>query len=106
MDGQELVKLFRIGNSVAEFDENLDLYFVETETFRAVIENRGDIIAGDKGTGKTAIYRVLKKSYRTYSELESVEIVDAFNVQGNPIFERLVHGPRFSEGQYRTFWKT
>lgn len=101
----ETVKLFNIGNSVAEFDEHLDNYFVETETFRQVVENAGDIIAGDKGTGKTAIYRVLKRSYRTYKSLDSVEMVDAFNIQGNPIFQRLLTGPSLSEGQYRTFWK-
>lgn len=101
----ETLKLFNIGNSVAEFDDQLDDYFVETETFRRVVEDRGDIIAGDKGTGKTAIYRVLKRSYRSHESLDSVEMVDAFNLQGNPIFQRLLTGPQFSEGQYRTFWK-
>jgi hypothetical protein len=72
---------------------------VETDTFREVVEGRGDIVAGDKGTGKTAIYKILKKSYRTHAQLSHVEIVDAFNVQGNPIFQRLVTGPKLSEGQ-------
>jgi len=101
----EVLSEFNIGNSVAEFDEKLDKYFFETDTFRSVIRSEFDVIAGDKGTGKTAIYRVLKRSYRHYSELESVEIVDAFNVQGNPIFQRLLRAPALSEGQYRTFWK-
>ncbi len=105
MDALAIVKKFSIGNSVAEFDDDLENYFVETETFRAVIEDRGDVIAGDKGTGKTAIYKVLKRSYRAYDELEAVEMVDAFNVQGNPIFQRLLQGPLLTEGQYRTFWK-
>ena len=46
------------GTSVAEFDEDLENYFVETNTFREFIKGNVDIIAGDKGTGKTAIYRL------------------------------------------------
>ncbi|KNY16825.1 hypothetical protein AKG11_10835 [Shinella sp. SUS2] len=98
MDALEILKQVNIGNSVAEFDEHLENYFVETETFRAVISNKGDVIAGDKGTGKSAIYKVLKRHYRTYKELDHVEIVDAFNMQGNPIFQRLLQGPTLSEG--------
>lgn len=105
MDASALLKDFEIGNSVAEFDADLEKYFVETNTFRSVIEDRGDIIAGDKGTGKTAIYRVLKNTYRAYARLSDVEMIDAFNIQGNPIFQRLISGPILSEGQYRTFWK-
>lgn len=62
MKGKELVKLVSFGTSVAEFDTDLEQYFIETETFRSVIGDQGDIIAGDKGTGKTAIYRILKKT--------------------------------------------
>jgi ABC-type amino acid transport substrate-binding protein len=52
---QILTKL-DLGNSVAEYDTSLEKYFVETETFRALVTNRVDIVAGDKGTGKTAVY--------------------------------------------------
>lgn len=105
MKGKDAVQLIDFGASVAEFDTDLEEYFVETETFRKVIGDQGDVIAGDKGTGKTAIYRVLKKSYKAYSALSDIEIVDAFNPQGNPIFQRLTNGPALTEGQYRTVWK-
>jgi hypothetical protein len=100
MDG-----LVNFGTSVAEFDGDLEKYFIETATFREVISDQGDIISGDKGTGKTAIYRILKKNYRAYSDLDEVEIVDAFNPTGDPVFQRLTYGPDLSEDQYRTFWK-
>lgn len=105
MDGKQLAQLVNLGASVAEFDNDLDSYFIETETFNSVVSDNGDIIAGDKGTGKTAIYRILKRNYRSYELLESVEIVDAFNPQGDPVFQRLTYGPNLSEDQYRTFWK-
>lgn len=105
MDGKELAQMISLGASVAEFDQDLEKYFVETDTFATVIADGGDIISGDKGTGKTAIYRILKKSYRSYAQLDNVEIVDAFNPQGDPVFQRLAYGPYLTEDQYRTFWK-
>ena len=105
MLAKDLLKHVDLGASVAEFDTDLERYFIETDTFRSVVADKGDIIAGDKGTGKTAIYRVLKNNYRSYDQLENIEIVDAFNVQGNPIFQRLLAGPALTEGQYRTVWK-
>lgn len=105
MKAFDALAILEIGNSVAEFDRDLEKYFVETETFRAVIRGDVDIVAGDKGTGKTAIYRVLTKSYRSYPDLENVEIVSAFNVQGSPVFQRLTTQPVLSEGAYQTIWK-
>ena len=105
MQMQELLKAFDLGNSVAEFDEALDNYFVETETFRALIENRADVVAGDKGTGKTALFRILSRRYRELPELNDVEVITAFNPSGNPVFQRLVHEETLSEGQYRSVWK-
>jgi hypothetical protein len=105
LTGKELLNLVSFGTSVAEFDQDLEKYFIETETFKLVVDDRGDIIAGDKGTGKTAIYKILKKNYRAYDALMEVEIVDAFNPTGDPVFQRLTFGPSLSEDQYRTFWK-
>jgi hypothetical protein len=101
----DLLRTVDAGNSVAEFDTDLEKYFVETETFRSVISGEKDIIAGDKGTGKTAIFRVLQNSYRSYPTLEHVEIITAFNPQGNPIFQKIASGEVLSEGLYQTIWK-
>ncbi len=106
MQIKELLKLLDLGNSVAEFDSDLNDYFVETQTFHAVVTGKVDIIAGDKGTGKTALYRVIRNRYKTYKELSSVEILPAFNPQGNPIFQSLGQLPSLNEGQYITIWKS
>lgn len=105
MYGKELSQMISLGASVAEFDNNLEKYFIETDAFASVIADDGDIVSGDKGTGKTAIYRFLKRNYRSYPALDSVEVVDAFNPQGDPVFQRLTYGPDLTEDQYRTFWK-
>jgi hypothetical protein len=101
-----LLTQLNIGNSVAEFDEALDRYFVETEAFRGLTTNQADIIAGEKGTGKTALYRVFTKRYTTVPELKQVEVVSGFNPVGNPVFQRLAHMQPLSEGQYITVWKS
>lgn len=102
---KSIVQKVKLGASVAEFDSDLEDYFIETETFRSVVNDEGDIVSGDKGTGKTAIYRILKTNYRRYEVLHDVEVVDAFNPQGDPIFQRLLFGPTMTEEQLRTFWK-
>jgi hypothetical protein len=103
---KDLLRSLDLGSSVAEFDADLKTYFVETETFRAVITGNVDIIAGDKGTGKTALYKVLRDRYREFQELENVEILPAFNPAGNPVFQRLGQLPPLNEGQYTTIWKS
>jgi hypothetical protein len=101
-----LLTQLNIGNSVAEFDEALDRYFIETEAFRGLSANQADIIAGDKGTGKTALYKVFTKRYTAVPELKQVEVLPGFNPVGNPVFQRLAHMEPLSEGQYITVWKS
>jgi len=74
MEVKALLRQLDFGNSVAEFDEALDRYFVETEAFRALRFDRADLIAGDEGTGKTALYRVFKQRYTSIPELKKVEV--------------------------------
>ena len=105
MPMKQLVRMMEIGKSVAEFDQSLDKYFVETETFRALVGGQVDIIAGDKGTGKTALYRILKKRYAQIPELANVEVLSGFNPSGNPIFQRIAQQNVLTEGQYITVWK-
>jgi hypothetical protein len=102
----ESLKAIRLGSSVAEFDQYLDDYFVETETFTRLVSDDTDTISGDKGTGKTALFRILSKRYPTIISLDSVEIVPAFNVEGTPVFQRLNEGEVLTEGQYQTPWKS
>jgi hypothetical protein len=102
---KDILQKLDLGNSVAEHDGALERYFVETSTFRALVRDEGDIIAGDKGTGKTALFRILKRRYGTLEELSDVEIVEAFNPSGNPVFQRLAEAETLEEGQYITIWK-
>lgn len=102
---RDVLDKLNLGNSVAEFDRDLKKYFVETQAFRSLISGDKDVIAGDKGTGKTALYKVLTERAREFPALRNVEILSAFNPTGNPVFQRLSQIPLLTEGQYITVWK-
>src|SRR5664280_361133 len=102
---QDVLRELDLGNSVAEFDTALERFFVETHTFRQLVLDKVDVVAGDKGTGKTALFRILQQRYREIPELSDVELIPAFNPVGNPVFQRLAEGEVLTEGQYITIWK-
>jgi hypothetical protein len=102
---QSLLRILDMGKSVAEFDEALEDYFVETDAFRQLIQDKIDIVAGDKGTGNTAIYRILQNRYASIDSLNSIEVIPAFNPKGASIFERLTTRPKQTEGDYNKLWK-
>ncbi|WP_377702121.1 P-loop ATPase, Sll1717 family [Pseudoduganella sp. UC29_71] len=94
-----------IGNSVAEFDESLEKYFVENEAFYKLVNDKIDIVAGDKGTGKTALFQIIKKRYGSIAELKGIEVLAGFNPVGSPVFQKLVRERVLTEGQYASVWK-
>lgn len=105
MNTKSLLGKLDIGNSVAEFDTQLQLYFLETQIYSDFINDRYDIVSGDKGAGKTAMYRIVRDRYRSIPELEDVELISGFNDTGNPVFQRLSQSKVLTEGQYITVWK-
>lgn len=102
---KHILKDLQLGNSVAEFDNQLETYFVETQPFRNLVRDEKDIIAGDKGTGKTALFKVLHKRFPSIPELRNVMVIPAFNLAGNPIFQALTAKDRLEEGEYVQLWK-
>jgi hypothetical protein len=105
MKAHDLLKMLNLGNSVAEFDEGLERYFVETAPFSALVQGRADIVAGDKGTGKTALYKILRRRYGLQPNLKDTEVLAGFNPSGNPVFQRLTQQEVLTEGQYISVWK-
>lgn len=106
MEVKSLLRDLELGSSVAEFDQALDRYFVETEAFRALALDRADIISGEKGTGKSALYRVFSRRYTTVPTLKDVEVVSGFNPAGSPVFQRLGAAQALTEVQYISIWKS
>lgn len=102
---KEILRELNFGSSVAEYDAHLERYFVETEPFRALVEGRVDVIAGDKGSGKSALYKILSERYSQYPELRHVEVLSAFNPVGTPVFQRLNEANLLDETEYINVWK-
>ena len=106
MHTSELLKKLDLGSPVAEFDQMLDRHFVITKAFQDLIAGKVDVVAGDKGAGKTTIYKYLQQKCTAIPELKKVEILAGFNPSGSPIFKRLVQLTPYTEAQYLSFWKT
>lgn len=94
-----------IGADVAENDAQLENYFVETSTFWDVVGDTVDVVLGPKGSGKSAISRRLADSDVSIDELDDVDIVPAFNLQGSVFFRRLASEiAQVEENEMRVAW--
>jgi len=100
---RDILRELDLGSSVAEHDEALEAYFVETAVFRELLAGITNSVAGDKGTGKTALYRILQR--RSAAALRDIEVLAALNPVGMPGLQRLTEGDPLTEGQYITIWK-
>lgn len=106
MQAKELLKKLDVGNSVAEYDKELERYFLETDVYDALEAATIDIVAGDKGTGKTALYTMLTKRFSESSDIGHPKVIAAFNPQGSPIFQKLIDFSVQKEEKYINIWKT
>src|SRR5688572_6005959 len=100
MKKSELLSAFKLGNSVAEFDQALERYFIETAAFTAFTADEHDVISGDKGTGKTALFRTVSERRSSFEALSDVEILPAFNLGEQPVFHSLTYSALLPEDEY------
>ena len=98
MTPKQLLDLCDFGSSVAEFDSRLQEYFLETQVYRDFVAGKIDIVSGDKGTGKSAIFRIVRDRYKFVPSLGDVEILPGFNEKGNPVFQRLTQAHPLRKG--------
>ena len=107
MKVRPILQQTRFGSDAAENDDELTKYFVETSSFADIVADQADLILGPKGSGKSAIFRVLANPDVVISQLNDNDIVPAFNVQGAPLFQKLLEdAPDASETQLRAAWWT
>lgn len=105
MNKQEILTNISFGQRIAEEEaDELISYFVETDQWRKVLSGTVDIIYGPKGSGKSALYSLLRKKS---DELRARKIIPAAGekVRGTPVFEDLVSDPPTSENEFRGLWK-
>ncbi len=58
------LKELDLGAPAAERDEALDNYFLESESYRLLLGGDRSVVLGNRGSGKSAIFRMIASAYR------------------------------------------
>jgi hypothetical protein len=105
MNHLNLLKGLSFGARVAE-DETAELakYFVETDQWARIFRGEIDVVRGDKGAGKSAIYSLLAAKTDELFDKE-ILLVTAEQPRGATVFRDLVTDPPTSENEFVGLWK-
>src|SRR5438552_14941490 len=105
MNKREVLAVTTFGQRIAEDEaDDLERYFVETDQWRKVLSGDVDVVYGPKGSGKSALYSLLRKK-RAELLSRGIILAPGENVRGTPVFAELVAHPPTSEEQFRGLWK-
>ena len=101
----ELLKQMTFGMEVAEQETNeLENYFVETDDWARIASGKVDIVRGEKGAGKSAIYSLLMKRVNEFFD-RNILLIAAENPRGDTVFKDLVPDPPTTEAEFIVLWK-
>ena len=105
MERLELLRGLDFGSQVAE-DEvaRLQEYFVQTEQWNRISRGDIDIIRGEKGAGKSALYLLLNKNRDTLFD-HNIILVSGENPRGTTVFKDLISDPPATEREFVVLWK-
>ena len=105
MERLDLLKTLSFGSQVAE-DEvaKLQEYFVQTDQWNRIERGDIDIVRGEKGAGKSALYLLLDKRRDALFD-RGVLIVSGENPRGATVFKDLIADPPATEREFIVLWK-
>ena len=105
MDKLALLRQITFGERVAEQETaELSTYFVETDQWNRIYRGEIDVIRGEKGAGKSAIYSLLIAKTDDLFD-RRILLAAAEKPRGAPIFKDLVADPPTSEPEFVGMWK-
>lgn len=105
MNKRDVLLKTTFGQRIAEDEADVLIgYFVETHQWRKVMSGEVDIIYGPKGSGKSALYSLLRARRKDLNDRNIIPVAGE-SVRGTPIFADLVADPPASEEQFRGLWK-
>src|SRR5215207_10106706 len=105
VDKLALLKSISFGARVAEDDTaELAKYFVETDQWSRIVKGEIDIVRGDKGAGKSAIYSLLIAREGEFFD-RSTLLVPGEKPRGTPAFKEIVASPPTAEIEFVGLWK-
>ena len=100
-----MLKRMSFGVQVAEDEVNeLASYFVETNQWGRIAKGEIDIVRGEKGSGKSAIYSLLMTRQGDFFD-QRILLVAAENPRGATVFRDLVADPPTTENEFIALWK-
>jgi len=101
----DLLKRVSFGKQVAEDEvDELTSYFVESSQWADIANGKTDIVRGEKGAGKSAIYSLLLKRESTFFD-NGILIIPAETLRGATVFKDLVADPPTNEIEFTALWK-
>lgn len=78
-----------LGGAVAENDRDLNEYFLRTADFEAFCSLKYDIVLGVKGSGKSAISRILADPSWQVAQLSNVDVIPLLDLNNEVLLQRL-----------------
>ncbi|WP_413991563.1 P-loop ATPase, Sll1717 family [Labrys okinawensis] len=104
-DRLKLLKQLSFGSQVAE-DEvaQLQEYFVQTDQWNRIIGGEIDLVRGEKGAGKSALYLLLEKNKNELFD-RNILTVSGENPRGTTVFRDLIADPPAREAEFVVLWK-
>lgn len=101
-----MLRQLSFGERVAELErDELAEYFVETDQWRKVYQGESDVIFGNKGSGKSALYAALNTREDDLFD-RGVLLISAENPRGDTAFAGIVPDPPPGEFEFISLWKT
>lgn len=105
MQRLDLLKQLSFGAQIAEDEvQELANYFVQTHQWDQIANGKLDIIRGEKGSGKSAIYALLTTRSEEFFD-RGVLLVAAERPRGATVFKDLASNPPTSEQEFEWLWK-
>ncbi len=102
---KELLAHANFGQRIAEDEvDELSNYFVETDQWRQILGGRADVVYGAKGSGKSALYSLLRANFDVLGE-RGIVLATGEKPRGSPVFKNLVGDPPASEVEFVALWK-
>ncbi len=101
----EVLQSSSFGKRTAEEEqEQLRVYFVETEQWRQIFAGEVDVVYGPKGSGKSALYSLVTQSRDQLFD-RNIIVMAGENPQGAPAFKDLQENPPRDEFEFVSLWK-
>ena len=93
------------GDRVAENEaDRLARYFISTEQWENIYNDRADVIFGAKGSGKSALYTLLLANSNSLLE-KGIVLLTAEQPKGKTVFSDITSDPPTSENEFISLWK-